>query len=115
MTGLDPMYNLVNTIIDDKEVVIFLGAGASMEGTQNEKKFPGFGELIDNILIDWGFDPTEKKKRVDNFLTVIKKWENEKILPARLRQYLGKKKGARQEYKNIEHISFGNQPGSHGD
>lgn len=52
MAGIDPMVNLMHTIIDDKEVVIFLGAGASMEGTQDRKRFPGFGELIDNILKD---------------------------------------------------------------
>jgi hypothetical protein len=89
MAEINPMYNLVNTIIDDKEVVIFLGAGASMEGTQDGKRFPGFGELIDRILKDWGFDPTKKKKLTENFLEVIQRWENEKILPARLRKYLG--------------------------
>jgi hypothetical protein len=98
MTGINPMYNLVNTIIDDKEVVIFLGAGASMEGTQDRKRFPGFGELIDNILKDWGFDPTKKKKRTENFLTVIQRWENEKILPARLRKYLGGEPGLAHYY-----------------
>lgn len=88
MAGIDPMYNLVNTIIDDKELVIFLGAGASMEGTQNGKRFPGFGELIDNILKDWGFDPSNKEKRFENFLEVIKKWEKEKRLSSRLSKYL---------------------------
>ena len=86
MTGIDPMYNLVNTIIDDKEVVIFLGAGASMEGTQEGKRFPGFGELIDKILKKFNMETQNKKKRIDNFLSIIKKWENEKILPARLRK-----------------------------
>jgi hypothetical protein len=93
MTGIDPMYNLVNTIIDDKEMVIFLGAGASMEGTQDGKRFPGFGELIDRILKKFNMETQNKKKRMDNFLTVIKKWENEKILPARLRKYLGGEPG----------------------
>jgi hypothetical protein len=88
MTGIDPIYNLVNTILDDKEVVIFLGAGASMEGTQDGKRFPGFGELLDNILKDWGFDPIHKEKRWENFLEVIKKWEKEKKLSSRLSRYL---------------------------
>ena len=79
MTGIDPLYHLVNTIIDDKEVVIFLGAGASMEGTQNGKRFPGFGELIDDILKKFNMETQHKKKRIDNFLTIIKKWENEAI------------------------------------
>jgi len=104
MTGIDPMYNLVNTILDDKEVVIFLGAGASMEGTQDGKRFPGFGELIDNILKDWGFDPTKKKRRTENFLKVIQRWENEKILPARLRQYLGGEPG--QAHYNLAALSI---------
>jgi len=93
MTGIDPMYNLMNTIIDDKEVVIFLGAGASMEGTQDGKRFPGFGELIDKILKTFNMETQNKKKRIDNFLTIIKKWENDKILPARLRKYLGGEPG----------------------
>ena len=104
MAGIDPMYNLVNTIIDDKEVVIFLGAGASMEGTQDGKRFPGFGELIDKILKDWGFDPANKKKRTENFLTVIQRWENEKILPARLKKYLGGEPG--QAHYNLAALSI---------
>ncbi|UCH97473.1 MAG: SIR2 family protein [Candidatus Aminicenantes bacterium] len=98
MAGIDPMYNLVNTIIDDKEVVIFLGAGASREGTQDGEKFPSFDELIDNILKYWGFDPSKKKKRFENFLTVIKKWEREKKLPARLSEFLDGEPGLAHYY-----------------
>lgn len=98
MTKIDPMYNLVNTIIDDKEIVIVLGAGASMEGSQKGDKFPGFYELIDNILKEWGFDPTKKKKRFENFLTVIKQWEKEKKLPARLRKFLDGEPGLAHYY-----------------
>ncbi len=99
MAGIDPMFNLMNTIIDDKEAVILLGAGASMEGEQNGKRFPGFDELIDAISEDWGFKPTKStKKRFENFLTVIKKWEQERILPARLRKYLGGEPGQAHYY-----------------
>ncbi|MGD2088441.1 MAG: SIR2 family protein [Candidatus Aminicenantes bacterium] len=93
MAAIDPMYSLINTILDDKEVVFFLGGGASIEGTQDAKKFPTFGELIDNVLKDWGFDPSDKKKRFEKFLEVIKRWEKQKILPARLRKYLGGEPG----------------------
>ena len=88
MAKIDPMYNLLNTILDDKEVVIFLGAGASMEGTQEGKRFPGFNELIDKILKQFGFDHKDKKNRLDNFSEVIKKWEKEKKLTSRLSEYL---------------------------
>jgi hypothetical protein len=88
MAKIDPMYNLVNTILDDKEVVIFLGAGASMEGTQDGKRFPSFDELIDRILKQFGFDPKDKKNRLNNFLEVIKKWEKEKQLAAQLSDFL---------------------------
>jgi hypothetical protein len=88
MAAIDPMYILINTISDHKEVVFFLGGGASVEGTQDAKKFPTFGEFIDNVLKDWGFDPSDKKKRFENFFEVIKRWEKQKILPARLRKYL---------------------------
>lgn len=98
MAKIDPMYNLVNTILDDKEIVIFLGAGASMEGTQDGKRFPGFETLIDRILKKFGFDPTQKRKRSDNFLTVIKQWEREKRLAARLSEFLDGEPGPAHYY-----------------
>jgi hypothetical protein len=97
MAGIDPMYHLVNTIMDDKEIVLLLGAGASMEGSQEENKFPSFDALIDNILKEWGFDP-KKKKRFDYFLTIIKKWEKEKKLPARLSKFLDGEPGLAHYY-----------------
>ena len=98
MAEINPMYNMVNTILDDKEIVIFFGAGASMEGTQDGKRFPGFGELMDNILTDWGFDPTKKGKRWENFLEVIKRWEKEKKLSSRLNKYLEGEPGPAHYY-----------------
>ena len=88
MGEIDKMYNLVNSILDERSAVIFLGGGASMEGKQGEKPYPGLDELIDNILRDWGYDPDKKKKGSENFLEVIKRWEDEKVLPARLSKYL---------------------------
>jgi len=82
------MVNLVNTILDDKEAIIFLGSGASTEGRQGDKSFPSFEELKDSILKDWGFDPKNKKKREENFQTVRKRWKNEKNLASRLSKYL---------------------------
>lgn len=98
MGRIDPIYNLVNTILDDKEVVIFLGAGASMEGTQEEKRFPSFDELIDKILEKFGFDPKEKKEKFENFLTVIRKWEQAGTLSSRLSEYLDGEPGLAHYY-----------------
>lgn len=109
MAKIDPMYNLVNTIIDDKETIIFLGAGASMEGSQEGKRFPGFDELIDCILKDWGFDPSHKANRFKNFEAVIKRWENEKKLSARLSKYLDGEPGPPHYYLAALSIAlFGN-------
>jgi len=88
MVKIDPMYNLVNTLLDDREMVIFLGAGASMEGTRNGEGFPGFDALIDEILLKFNFDPQQKRDRFKNFLTVIKEWETQRVLAARLREFL---------------------------
>lgn len=98
MTQINPMYNLINTMIDDREIVIFLGAGASMEGTRNGAEFPGFDAFIDEILQRFGFDPARKKDRFNNFLSVIKKWESEKRLAARLREFLEGEPGLAHHY-----------------
>ena len=94
MAKIDPMINLMNTIIDDKEIIIFLGAGASQEGSRGEKGFPGFDTLIDEIIFEFGFDPKSQRDCYNNFLTVIDKWEKEKKLPARLGKYLDGEPGA---------------------
>jgi len=98
MTGIDPMYNLVNTILDNKEVVFFLGAGASMDGTQDGKPFPGFGQLMDRVVKEFGFNPKTSKERFDNFLEVIKEWEKRYELPVRLRKFLEGEPGASHHY-----------------
>jgi len=98
MAKIDSMYNMVNSILDEKSLVIFLGGGASMEGTQGEKPYPSFEKLIDTILQDWGFNPDEKKERLTNFLTILKKWEDEKILSARLSRYLDGEPGLSHYY-----------------
>lgn len=98
MAYINPMYNLANTLLDDKEIVIFLGADSSTEGAQGEKRFPNFDELTDNILKDWGFDLFDKKNRIENFLAVIKKWEMEKNLSARLGKYLYGEPGSAHYY-----------------
>jgi uncharacterized caspase-like protein len=88
MTGVDPMYNLLNTLLDDKEAVIFLGAGASMEGKQNRRQFPGTSELVERVIKKFGPLPKTQKKRLDRFYEIIEKWEKEKKLSARLSDFL---------------------------
>ncbi len=88
MAGLDKMVNLVNTMLDDKEFIILLGPGASMDGRQGENSFPGFDDLIDTVLADWKLTHSQEKSRLENFLSVIKKWEMESVLASRLSKYL---------------------------
>ncbi len=72
MGKIDPYYELLNTVLHKKKMVVFLGAGASMEGAKHGKSFPGFGELTEDVLTNFGAVPPTEKERLDNFLTVIK-------------------------------------------
>ena len=78
MVKIDPMYNLINTILDDREMVIFLGGGASMEGKQDKERFPGSDDLIDRVLQKYEVKPKDKKDRLDCFFSIIEQWETEK-------------------------------------
>lgn len=98
MNGIDPMHNLVRTILDNRKLIFFLGAGASIEGTQDGKPFPSFSELIERILEDFGKVPKKQKKRFDLFLEIIKKWQNENRLSIRLKKYLGGNPGPAHFY-----------------
>ncbi|MGD2088697.1 MAG: SIR2 family protein [Candidatus Aminicenantes bacterium] len=88
MVKIDPIHYLLNTILDDKEAIIFLGGGASMEGKQKEKKFPGYDDLIDRVLQKYKVKPKNKKDRLNSFFSIIEQWEKEKKLAARLREFL---------------------------
>ena len=88
MAKIDPLYNLINTMLDDREIVVFLGPGSSTEGTKDGEKFPDFDKFVDIILRRFGFPPGKKKERLRNFLSIIKKWEKEKTLSARLHEFL---------------------------
>ena len=98
MAKIDPMYSLVNTILDHKEVVIFLGGGASMEGKQGENRFPNFDELMDDVVKKFGHVPEDKGKRRDLFLSIIAKWEREKRLAVSLDEFLDGEPGAAHYY-----------------
>lgn len=88
MAKIDPMHHLVNTIFDDREVVIFLGGGASMEGKQDKQMFPGSDDLIERVLQKYQVKPKSKKERLNSFFSIIEQWEKEKKLSARLREFL---------------------------
>lgn len=88
MVKIDPMNYLINTILDYKEAVIFLGGGASMEGKQDKKRFPGYDDLIDRILQKFGIKPKSKRERLHSFFSIIEQWEKEKRLALRLREFL---------------------------
>ena len=88
MGVIDPIHELVDTILDNREVVFFLGDGASMNGTHEDKPFSGLNQMMGTILKGSGPVPTVGKEQFAHFLSIIKKWENEKQLKERLRQVL---------------------------
>ncbi|MCP4157005.1 MAG: hypothetical protein GY757_55345, partial [bacterium] len=70
-----------------------------MEGTQDGKPFPGFGELVENVLKNHMKDiPKTEKKRFDLFLEIIEQWEREKNLSAKLSDYLDGEPGPAHYY-----------------
>lgn len=98
MAAIDPMYNLVNTILDEKEVVFLLGSDASMEGEQNGERFPSLDELMDRILKKYGIDSKKKEKRFELFLSILEKWEKEKQLSVRMGEFLDGEPGLAHYY-----------------
>lgn len=98
MAKIDPMIHLLNTILDDKEVVIFLGGGASMEGKQGDQQFPGSDDLIDKVLEKFKVKPKSKKERLDSFFSIIEDWKKRKRLSAQLRDFLDGEPGLAHYY-----------------
>lgn len=98
MSELDPYHELINTVLNEKEVIIFLGAGASMEGDQGENKFPGYKELMDNVAERFGVKPQTWPDRINNFLIIVKKWKNEENLSAKLSEFLEGEPGSAHYY-----------------
>lgn len=82
----NPIAHLVNTLQSEGDILIFLGAGSSTEGSQDETPFPDFETLISRVLRDEGLDVTES--RMSDFLKVLKQWEKESTLSVRLAAYL---------------------------
>ena len=68
------------------DVLVFLGAGSSTEGSQDDGPFPDFNTLVTRVLRDEGITVTNN--RMDDFLDVMKRWERESILSVRLASYL---------------------------
>ena len=82
----NPIAHLVNTLQSEGDILVFLGAGSSTEGSQDDLPFPDFETLISRVLRDEGIDVTEN--RMNDFLDVMKRWERESILSVRLGSYL---------------------------
>jgi hypothetical protein len=82
----NPILHLVNTLQSERDVLIFLGAGSSTEGSQDDAPFPDFEMLVSRILQDEGVEVTDS--RMDDFLDVMRRWERESTLSVRLASYL---------------------------
>ncbi|MCU0289328.1 MAG: SIR2 family protein [Acidobacteria bacterium] len=86
-----------------KEIVIFLGAGASMEGKLNGKPYPGFKKLIEEILTnvstDWKYaQSSSSEEKFLKFKNIIKQWEKEGIAPKQLSIFLDGEPGPAHFY-----------------
>lgn len=82
----NPIAHLVNTLQSEGDILVFLGAGSSTEGSQNDEPFPDFETLISRVLRDEGIEVSDN--RINDFLDVMKRWERESILSFRLASYL---------------------------
>ncbi len=69
-----------------REALIFLGAGSSAEGYQDEGRFPDFGTLVHRVLDDEGIDAADDEMAA--FLKIMRRWEEESTLSVRLSGYL---------------------------
>src|ERR1700749_974018 len=83
---LNPIAHLVNTLQSEGEILVFLGAGSSPEGSQDAAPFPDFETLIGRVLRDEGVEVTDN--RMNDFLDVMRRWERESTLSVRLASYL---------------------------
>jgi energy-coupling factor transporter ATP-binding protein EcfA2 len=82
----NPILHLVNTLQSERDILIFLGAGSSTEGSQDDAPFPDFEMLVSRILQDEGVLITES--RMNDFLEIMRRWERESTLSVRLASYL---------------------------
>jgi hypothetical protein len=81
-------HHLLNTILVERELVVFLGAGSSTEGKQGGRPYPGFLHLVDSVLLDAGYDLCSTPDRLAAFKQLIATWDRESSLPVRLGNYL---------------------------
>lgn len=98
MAEINPIYNLINTILDDKEIVIFLGDHVSIEGWQGNKRYPSFDKIVDAILTKFGFNPENDSMRIKALMSIIQKWEYEKKINIRLKEFLDGEPGLSHYY-----------------
>jgi hypothetical protein len=85
-TRVNALAHLVQTLQTEGEILVFLGAGSSTEGSQGEGPFPDFETLISRVLLDEGVGITEN--RMNDFLDIMRRWERESVLSARMASYL---------------------------
>lgn len=91
MTGIDPVQYLVQTLTTERELIVFLGAGSSLEGTQEGKPYPSFSKLIDNVLENMGLSASDD--RWERFLEVVTLWERDSEPSIKFAEYLHGKPG----------------------
>jgi SIR2-like domain len=82
----NPIVHLVNTLQSEGDILVFLGAGSSTDGSQDDAPFPDFETLIGRVLRDEGVEVTDN--RMNDFLDVMRRWERESTLSVRLASYL---------------------------
>jgi hypothetical protein len=86
---------IVDSLDSLEYLVIFMGAGASMEGNRNGDSFPSFGQLIEEVLKSAGFEVSIKDSiQDDNFRKFINHVKQQGNPSRYLRKYLEGNPGA---------------------
>lgn len=98
MAKINPLYKLINTILENREIVIFLGGGASKEGKRGNDSFPDSQQLMKEVVKDFGETPKTKRKLSECYLEIIRDWERENQLGVRLSKFLEGEPGTAHIY-----------------
>ena len=84
----DALHHLLDTIENEREVLIILGEGVSLAGKRRGENYPSFQKIIDEILFDNGYAPADNQQRTEAFRRILDRWEMEEVLKVRANKYI---------------------------
>lgn len=95
---MDSFLHFLDTLENEPEVLIFVGAGASMDGFQDGQAFPSFRQLIDRVVESYGVEAESDQDRFAAFLRIIDTWTEEDSLEDRFTKLLDGEPGPGHYY-----------------